>query len=94
MDFYIKISFIFLSFIPQYKASFEIVKYWNGVVETGEIGVIAVKANAKISECIWTHSDTGDEYSSEDSRSSRDIEISISEDDTLCKLKIKNADKR
>ena len=46
-----------------------------------------------ISECIWTKSDGGDEFSSED-RSNRDAEVTIAEDDSLCKLKINNADNK
>ena len=70
---------------------FDVVRYWNGVATEDETVVIAVKVNGKIEECIWTKQD-GDDYSSED-RNGRDVEVSISEQDTLCKLKVKKANR-
>ena len=47
-------------------------------------------ANGPIEECIWTHIENDEDYSSEDKRKG-DIEVKITEDNTLCKLRVKKA---
>ena len=74
------------------RSELRVAKYWNGVATEGQKGVIAVKANGKIQECIWTHQESNEgPYSSEDSNQ-RDAKVSITEEDTLCKLEIKDTD--
>ena len=44
------------------QAELEIIKFWNGIAQEGTVGVIAIKANGPIEECVWTHQDNDDEY--------------------------------
>merc|ERR1712086_637478 len=93
MEWRIAILFTLFIWVGNVNGKFAVVRYWNGVASEDETAVIAVKVNGKIEECIWTkQDDRGDGYSSED-RNNGDVEVSIGEQDTLCKLKVKKANR-
>merc|ERR1711976_228029 len=86
----IQAALFFFIVVCGVQAELEIIKFWNGIAQEGTVGVIAIKANGPIEECVWTHQDNDDEYSNKDS--SRDVEVILGEEDTLCKLRVKKAD--
>ena len=65
-----------------------ILKTWSGVASQGNKVVIAARTNSEMSNCLWEKG--RDSYDTDTNENG--IEVTMEEDDTLCKLVIDEAD--
>jgi len=89
-----KISFLLIMVITPslISAELRVVQYWNGVANNNKKVTLAVRANAEIEDCTWTHLDSDEEYS--EGKKKNDVQVKIDKFDksdkkkTLCRLEI------
>lgn len=81
-------SFLFQSLLCPISHSIIILKTWGGVATARNKVVLAVRTNAEMSNCLWEKG--RDSYDMDTDE--RGVEVTLEEDDTLCKLLIDSAD--